>query len=173
MSIEALGNIGDFLGGIAVLVTLMYLAIQIKANTNSTQAENRARVAMEYMDVMQPESDPVLARIFGEGLRNYPDMPQEDLVRFGSYFNRQSLFFQAVYARYERGQLEQETYSAYLNWYCSLVSTPGGSNWFNDIVRPIYAPAMIKAVDARIEEGGLFDAAEIRAYQAVTDDADN
>ena len=31
--LEELGNLGDFIGGIAVLVTLVYLAIQIRQNT--------------------------------------------------------------------------------------------------------------------------------------------
>ncbi len=30
--IEALGNIGDFVGGIGVVVTLLYLAVQIRAS---------------------------------------------------------------------------------------------------------------------------------------------
>lgn len=164
MSIEILGNIGDFLGGIAVLVTLIYLAIQIRGNTKAAQSENRARVAMEYMEVMEPESDPELARIFGDGLRHYPDLPREDLVRFGAYLNRQSLFFQAVYARFERGQLEQHTYNAYLDWYACLVATPGGARWFDDVVRPIYVYAMVDAVDSRIKEGGLFDVTLLPGY---------
>jgi hypothetical protein len=32
---EALGNIGDFLGGIGVVITLIYLAGQIRQNTRS------------------------------------------------------------------------------------------------------------------------------------------
>jgi hypothetical protein len=31
--LEDLGNLGDFLGGIAVIATLIYLAIQIRQNT--------------------------------------------------------------------------------------------------------------------------------------------
>jgi hypothetical protein len=35
--IETLGNIGDFLGGIGVVVTLLYLARQIKQNSSSVE----------------------------------------------------------------------------------------------------------------------------------------
>ena len=35
--LEALGNIGDFLGGIGVFATLIYLAIQIRNNTISSR----------------------------------------------------------------------------------------------------------------------------------------
>ena len=34
MTIQDLGAVGEFIGGVAVLVTLIYLAMQIKQNTN-------------------------------------------------------------------------------------------------------------------------------------------
>lgn len=37
--IETLGNLGDFIGGIAVIGSLIYLAIQIRSNTKSNQAQ--------------------------------------------------------------------------------------------------------------------------------------
>ncbi len=168
--LEDLGNIGEFVGSLAVLITLVYLAVQIRSNTKATQSENRAGVAREYRDVMQPESDPQIARIFGEGLRNYPDMDHDKLIQYSAYLNRQSLFFQGVYARYETGQLEDETYKAYLGWYACLIATPGGARWFDDIVRPIYVPSMVAEVDARVREGGLVDATTLPAYQVLSDD---
>ena len=45
MNLEALGNLGDFIGGIAVLVTLIYLAFQIRQNTSSVQQSNRIATA--------------------------------------------------------------------------------------------------------------------------------
>ena len=35
MTLQDLGSIGDFIGGIAVIITLLYLANQIRQNTNS------------------------------------------------------------------------------------------------------------------------------------------
>ena len=32
LNLEALGNLGDFVGGIAVVVTLIYLALQVRQN---------------------------------------------------------------------------------------------------------------------------------------------
>ena len=46
MNLEALGNIGDFLGGIGVVVTLVYLAAQIRQNTAQLRSNAEgARVA--------------------------------------------------------------------------------------------------------------------------------
>lgn len=57
MNLETLGNLGDFFGGIAVIATLIYLAVQIRANTQATQSENRAGVAREYREINQAEGD--------------------------------------------------------------------------------------------------------------------
>ncbi len=35
--LEALGNIGDFLGRLGVVITLLYLAAQIRQNTRSSR----------------------------------------------------------------------------------------------------------------------------------------
>jgi len=37
--LDALGNIGDFVGGLAVVVTLVYLALQIRQNTAATRVQ--------------------------------------------------------------------------------------------------------------------------------------
>ena len=39
MNFEALGNIGDFVGGLGVVVTLAYLAVQIRQNTATTRVQ--------------------------------------------------------------------------------------------------------------------------------------
>jgi hypothetical protein len=35
--LEALGNLGDFVGGIAVVATLLYLAVQVRQNSRNLQ----------------------------------------------------------------------------------------------------------------------------------------
>ena len=35
--LEDLGNLGDFVGGVAVVITLIYLAIQIRHNTGAVK----------------------------------------------------------------------------------------------------------------------------------------
>ena len=38
MDLTQLANLGEFIGGVAVLVTLIYLALQVKQNTNTVRA---------------------------------------------------------------------------------------------------------------------------------------
>ena len=51
MNLDALGNLGDFIGGIGVLATLIYLAYQIRQNTASVQQSNRIAIANTEISV--------------------------------------------------------------------------------------------------------------------------
>ena len=40
MNLESLGNLGEFIGGIAVIVTLTYLAFQVRQGTKTLRANS-------------------------------------------------------------------------------------------------------------------------------------
>jgi hypothetical protein len=49
--LEALGNIGDFLGGVGVFATLSYLAVQIRNNTTSTRSASYQAAVSSVSDL--------------------------------------------------------------------------------------------------------------------------
>ncbi len=155
--LESLGNLGDFIGGIAVLVTLAYLATQIKQNTSALQTASRQAISDAYRACNRIRLDPEVGAAWVDGLSRFPDMPFSERHVFSTVMNDESLFFQGAFALYESGQLDESTYQAYLGWISSIVATPGGSAWWAEVVRPIYAPGMVAAVDARLARGGLPD----------------
>ena len=48
---QLLGNIGEFVGAIAVVATLIYLALQTRLNTRSTDENRRAVIAQSARDI--------------------------------------------------------------------------------------------------------------------------
>jgi hypothetical protein len=53
MTLSDLGDLGDFLGGIGVFITLVYLAIQVRRNTmavRSTSLDSAYAAHMEFRD---------------------------------------------------------------------------------------------------------------------------
>ena len=48
LNLEALGNIGDFVGGLAVVITLIYLALQIRQNSRQIEMNTAATKAAAY-----------------------------------------------------------------------------------------------------------------------------
>ncbi len=163
--LEALGNIGDFIGGIAVVVSLIYLAIQIRQNTKALRTASRQEISSGYRDANRLRLDPKAGVAWSKGLTSFPDLPFAERHVFATLMVDEALFFQGTFALHESAQLEDSTYLPYLAWFSSVVATPGGTEWWEMIARPIFTSEMIVAVDKRLSEGGLLDLLELPAYQ--------
>lgn len=50
---KLLGNFGEFLGSIGVIVTLIYLAVQIRSNTSATRANASFQATHSWAEVTQ------------------------------------------------------------------------------------------------------------------------
>ena len=154
--LEALGNLGDFIGGIAVIVTLIYLAVQVRQNTAALETASRQQIVAGFRDYNRLNFEPGVDEAIRAGVRSYPDMPAQQRDLFTAFVNDHALFLQGAFALHEAGTLEDETYLAYLNFFCAWMSTPGGAAWWGEI-SPLYPPRMVAAINARIAEGGLPD----------------
>jgi hypothetical protein len=163
MTLEDLGNLGDFLGGVAVLVTLLYLALQVRQNTIALRTASRQEIVSGIRQNMQLNFRPGVSEAVNIGLRRYPDLPFEQRALFVSYGNDLALFFQGVFALHESGTLEEETYRSYLDYFASWLATPGGRALWADLSK-MFTPRMVAAVDARLARGGLLDLSEFEVF---------
>ncbi|MGB0133791.1 hypothetical protein, partial [Dokdonella sp.] len=69
MNWDAIGAIGEIAGAIGVIVTLLYLAIQLRQNTKASNAiavQNSMENSARFSELIS--KDPELARTFYSGL---------------------------------------------------------------------------------------------------------
>ena len=84
--LDALGNLGDFLGGLGVVVTLIYLARQIRQNTRSVESAAFQAATRDVAEAIDELSrDPELSRIVFDGVRDFESFSREDRRRFSTY----------------------------------------------------------------------------------------
>jgi hypothetical protein len=88
MNWEALSAVGEIAGAIAVIVTLVYLSVQIRQNTKASRvaavqaaSENSSR----FSELIA--ADPVLGEVFWRGLRDPGSLDPVQLRRFLSVLN--------------------------------------------------------------------------------------
>jgi len=112
--IEDLGNLGDFVGGIAVVVTLVYLAIQVRQNTvQLRRASDLASVEAGDLTVQafsrfreRIVADAGVAELYLKGLRDPDMLDAAERLRFNMLL--QELFY--VLASSSRRLLAQGGY---------------------------------------------------------------
>ena len=88
MTIQDLGSIGELVAAIATIATLVYLAIQIRANTTALRLESRGRLhagGMTHASVIG--GSPQAADVFTRGLGDYHGLAPAEATQFQFLFS--------------------------------------------------------------------------------------
>jgi hypothetical protein len=97
-----LGALGEFIGGIAVVISLVYVGLQIRQNSNSVRAASQIAIKQLSSAITSHLSAPDMARIYLHGLKDSSALSGEDRVRFNSlmlslFGSYEAAFFQSYY----------------------------------------------------------------------------
>ncbi len=148
--IEAMGNIGDFVGGIAVIVTLIYLAMQIRQNTRSALASTELQVGRMSVDLNALiAGNPELARIYRLGLVGSEELTPDESIQWLSLLAVIFYSHEALYRQYERGLLEETSWRAVEEGLDRYLSGAAVANWWRNRAAT-FSSSFSALVDARI-----------------------
>jgi hypothetical protein len=155
MNWEAIGAVGEILGALAVLITLVYLARQVRHGRRDQQlAAFRANrdERREYFESLRdsPYIQPIICKIrVGETLE-----PEEE----GRLLMHQALSWSILYAEWVQSQLNQmDEYSVSfeVTLELSLRTVPGSLEWFREYGTRLYPAtfsSLVETVHHRIEQ---------------------
>ena len=80
---DAIGAIGELVGGAAVLITLIYLVVQVRQHSRSISSITTQTNFAQFNDASRLlASDPALARAFDQGMNTPDELSEEDAYRF-------------------------------------------------------------------------------------------
>ena len=114
--LEDLGNLGDFLGGIGVVVTLVYLAIQIRRNTAQVQQNTKAVSAAAHNSLTENlhlynsqmiSSDSVAALII-KADHGFTNLSDTEGMRFLAMSSSMFRIFENIFHHHQAGLLTDE-----------------------------------------------------------------
>ncbi|MEH6605634.1 MAG: hypothetical protein V7711_08635 [Pseudomonadales bacterium] len=105
-----LGNIGEFVGAIAVLATLIYLAIQVRQNTNTIAGATEMDIAREMAAFhARITADPELIELYEKAASNQP-MSELEILRYRWLFAEVFWLWEGVYRQHLRGLISDENW---------------------------------------------------------------
>ena len=147
MSIQDLGSIGEFISSLAVLVTLLYLAVQIRQTRNATVASTMLANRMQFQDIMIANRDSLIAPIIvkadkGEALSG------EEEYRLGNHISLQWNLLFSEYIQLQIGYTEGWAPSDKLALKRIFNRYDGrASIWWEETGQQIYPQAFIEYVE--------------------------
>ena len=111
MTLEQLGSLGEFVSAIAVVVSLLYLAVQIRQNTSAVRSTSHQAVldAAQRIQTTLIQS-PEMASLLTRANREYGSLTPEERVRFSAYAGQYFSTWQAAFLNHDRSLLDSETW---------------------------------------------------------------
>ena len=155
MSLEDWGNISEVIGAFAVIVSLLYLAWQIRQNTEAVRASAVDSSISHSMGVRQSifESQE-LTRIYHEGSQDPSSLAEQDLLRFRLLCHNMLLSHWNIFAQSKFAGLTTETWSSQRPVVRRMLSSEGG-RWFWANYRQEFEPSFQLEVDQIIGESPI------------------
>ena len=166
MDLDALGNLGDFLGGVGVVITLVYLAIQIRQNTRqlrvaadaarTTALEDTTLGVNRWIEKITANKD--LADVWRRGLEDPGQLDEADFVRFQYMSTQLILTWQISYRRNQH--LEDDELWAYNRLYIKMYMRSPGFQAIWAGTRGLMTPGFVSEVDELAERAAARESAQ-------------
>jgi len=153
MDLRTLADLGQFLGGLGVIVSLVYLAIQVRGNTTSQRSENYAR-SLERMAAMQSRlaSDTAFTRTYNRGLIDPERLTSTERMQFTWLLTELFGNLEFMFIQFGYGNMPRDLWLRWeetMKWWLTF---PGVQAWWRGKPTP-FTPDFSRCVERCIASG--------------------
>ena len=133
MSISDLGSLGEFIGSIAVLLTLIYLALQIRQNTHATRAVSHHAItdALNQLNLTLGKDD-VVAQIWITGMNDRSSLNEVQREQFDALLRAYMHVCDTMYYQAQVGAGDNGLWEAEKRYLGVILTSNGGKDWLEE-----------------------------------------
>ena len=131
LSLEDLGNIGEFVAAVAVVISLIYLAIQIRQNTRSVRSATAQSASHGIIDINSLlVGDRSITELLLSGSRAPEELDPVDQTRYLVALSSLFVTFETMFLQQRSGLIEPEYWESRERFLRFLLSFPGVVSWW-------------------------------------------
>ncbi len=154
MSLEDLGNIGDFVGGVGVILTLLYLAVQIRQNTRTVEqntlaskAQTRLQVTNDTVEsIRSVRTNDALLQAFVKTLEE-KDLDSTDNLVLSLYARELFRAAEGNFYQYRVGTIDDEEFQGIYVFYQDMFQQPHMKEFWSENKHQ-FPSVFVKEVDS-------------------------
>lgn len=111
--IANLGDIGDFVGGIGVFVTLLYLVTQVRQNTTSRRLASMQQIIGTSVSISVTSASGPVPAIFAKLERN-ERLTEEEFAQFLIHLGAVLTNYWQIFYQYQCGVIDKEVMDSFM-----------------------------------------------------------
>jgi hypothetical protein len=157
MTIEQLGSIGEFVAAIAVIVSLVYLAIQVKQHTSELALQSFRDVFNGYSSFRSKILENSALAALTVKAQSSPDtLTEEEKIQLGYLFEEYLFCSQQYFMHIQSGRfgsaLNESSWIAGKQRLLLFLDTSYGRQWWGQW-RQLFREEFVKEIDTVLETG--------------------
>lgn len=153
MNWDAIGAVGETLGAIGVIITLVYLAYQLRQNTLALKLNAEFAAAQEHVHNSVGVSGTAVPYIVLRGFEDPTQLSPEEAAQFLFWMNGSLRMYQHQHLMFNDGNLSPESWSSTENLLKGFVQTEGFQSYWESRMNT-YSPKFQEFID-RIDSTGV------------------
>ncbi len=164
-NLESLANLGEIIGAIAVVVSLIYLAVQVRQNTQAQRTENFSR-ALDRVAAMQSalSQNSESAAIFSKGVTDLSTLTPRERTQFTWVMYELFGAFEFMFLSSKSNSIPAEVWRRWSAAVGFWLSFSGVQAWWN--ARPIpFTDSFTSFVESLLDNNPT-DPEAVRRFQA-------
>ena len=158
MNWDAMGAIGEVVGAFAVVASLVYLAVQIRQNTNGLTMSLKATELAAFERNVEAGNrireifilNPDVSELYQRGLQSYADLDGSDKMRFAMVLSNVFSAFQGAYIRQQTYGNDPTNFAGSERLLDSYIRSRGVREWLSNSDRD-WRPEFAAVVQQRVK----------------------
>jgi len=152
MSLNDFANLGEAISGIAVLITLIFLTLQLRRTRFELSRQNGRELLRRLNDVaLKLSENPRLMEIHTKAQSEFDALSEGDKLAWVNFlFAWISCWESGIHDR-RRGHLSGIGLSAYAEGFALVLRSPGGKRVW-PTMKPFFDPESVRILDQKIAE---------------------
>ncbi len=152
MDIMELGAIGELVGGVAVLVTLIYLAVQVRQGNDLERAESQRAFVRDWCPaVFTPLMDPAMASVIRRGSGDFESLSGDEKMMMTGWWGGSLLLTEATAHLHRDGLINEEFAKATEQRAVSILQQSGANRWWST-AQNAYTPAFTHRINGLLTD---------------------
>lgn len=151
MNWDAIGAVGELIGGLVVLGTLVYLAIQIRQNALATRSATEMQATEMFASWIEPRSSDLRFQTIWQDLTQEKEVSEEDELYFIWAISSLCVRAQGVLDQYEAGLVSDLCWHNYERTLLGLLSIQDFVTVWWKARDGSFSPSLYDHVDSLLE----------------------
>ena len=151
MELEQLANVGEFVGAIATLGTLIYIAVQIRQSSDLMKRQAFDAIATRFSSWgSKLREHPDTASLYIKGGESFGDLTDSEKEQYNWMLFEYLVISETAIEHHKSASFKVDAVDAILRGIVRELEKPGAWSWWNDRGRDYFSADFAALVDEKL-----------------------